>query len=231
MHLSDFTTEFACYGGELNFMSVISAPTTDASPPRSVLRRDPALTRTRLVSAATELFAEHGLHAVTSAQIARHAGLATGTFYLHFADKLELFRAIVFEALAELRTRQDAAAARHPSASQAELRARTEVFLDFAEEKRSLMRVLFARSAEAAGIAEEIAGVIAPGIERRYQALKAAGQMTRELHAGVAAQARAAALVRIAAWWSEDPTRATRAEVAATLLRLDPGASAPATNP
>ena len=208
-------------------MSVPNESTTiELASPR-VPRRSPALTRTRLVAAGTELFAEHGLHAITSAHIARHAGLATGTFYLHFADKLELFRAIVFEALAELRARQEAAGALHAPGSQTELRARTEVFLDFAEEKRALMRVLFARSAEAAGIAEEIAGVIAPGIERRYQALQAAGQMARELHAGVAAQARAAALVRIAAWWSEDPSRATRAEVATTLLKLDAGALAP----
>jgi AcrR family transcriptional regulator len=194
-------------------------------------RRAPALTRPRLVAAATELFAEHGLHAVTSAQIAQRAGLATGTFYLYFADKLELFRAIVFEALAELRARQDAAAARHPAGSREELAARTEEFLDFAEEKRALMRVLFARSAEAAGIAEEIAAVIAPAIERRYQALQSAGAMAPDVHAGIAAQMRAAALVRVAAWWTEDPSRASRADVARTLLRLDPGAVAPARNP
>lgn len=201
--------------------------TVDLAAPAS--RRSAALTRARLVAAGTELFAERGLHAVTSAQIARHAGLATGTFYLHFPDKLALFRAIVFEALGELRARQDAAGAKHAAGSQEELRARTEVFLDFAEERRALMRVLFARSAEAASIAEEIAGVIAPAIERRYQALQAGGRMTPALHAGVAAQARAAALVRVAAWWTEDPSRATRAEVATTLLELDPGALAPRT--
>jgi AcrR family transcriptional regulator len=210
-------------------MSVSELATT--SLPAAPLARDPARTRTRLVAAGTELFAELGLHGVTSARIARHAGVATGTFYLHFADKLALFRAIVFEALAELRARQDGAGARHAASSRAELRARTEVFLDFAEEKRALMRVLFARSAEAAGIAEEIAGVIAPAIEQRYQALQAAGQMTREVNAAVAAQARAAALVRIAAWWTEEPARASRAEVAATLLKLDPGALAPGGTP
>jgi AcrR family transcriptional regulator len=213
--------------GELKFMSVLEThPTGDLV--MHPARRGRGLTRARLAAAGTELFAAHGLHAVTSAQIAHRAGVATGTFYLHFADKLELFRAIVLEALAELRSRQDGAGAEHAPGSRAELRARTEVFLDFAEEQRALMRVLFARSAEAAGIAEEIAGVIAPAIERRYQALQAAGKMRRAVHAGIAAQARAASLVRIAAWWTEDPSRATRAEVAATLLELDPGALAPA---
>ena len=41
-------------------------------------------------------FAEEGLHAVTSARIARRAGVATGTFYLHFADKHVLFEEIAF---------------------------------------------------------------------------------------------------------------------------------------
>lgn len=190
-------------------------------------RRGTAGTRQVLVGAATELFAERGLHGVTTAQIARQAGVATGTYYLHFPDKLALFRAIVFDALDELRSRQDAAAAAHPSGSSEELRARTEVFLDFAEEKRALMRVVFARGAESAGMADEIVGVIAPGIERRLAALQASGRMAHDVHAGAAAQARAAALVRIAAWWTEDPSRATRAEVAATLLRLDPGRIAP----
>lgn len=206
-------------------MSVATAATTDARvAPHG---RGPARTRARLVAAGTELFAERGLHGITSAAIARHAGVATGTFYLHYADKLALFRAIVFEALAELRTRQEAAGARHAGDEAAALRARIEVFLDFAEEKRALMRVLFARSAEAAGIAEEVAGVIAPAIERRYRTLQADGRMRTNVHAGLAAQARAASLVRIAAWWTEDPSRAARAEVAATLLELDPGALAP----
>ncbi len=199
----------------------------DLGDKRSASPRGPVFTHRRLVAAATELFAERGLHAVTSAQIARHAGLATGTFYLHFPDKLALFRAIVFDALAELRSRQDAAASAQAPGSPAELRARTEAFLDFAEEKRALMRVVFARSAESAGMADELAGAIAPAIEARFERLQSAGRMAREIHAGAAAQARAAALVRIAAWWTEDPSRATRAEVAATLLRLDPGRIAP----
>jgi AcrR family transcriptional regulator len=189
------------------------------------------LTRGRLVAAGTELFAERGLHGVTSAQIAQRAALATGTFYLHFPDKLALFRAIVFDALADLRGRQDAAASGHSSDSREALHARIQVFLDFALEKRALMRVLFARSAEAAGIAEEVVGAIAPAIERRYRALQEAGRMSPSLHAGIAAQVRAASLVRIAAWWSEDPARATRGEVAAALLALDPAALAPAATP
>jgi AcrR family transcriptional regulator len=206
-------------------MSVPSDSSTpiDLDAHRAVRRRGSAATRRLLVAAATELFADFGLHGVTTAQIARRAGVATGTYYLHFPDKLALFRAIVFDALAELRARQDAAARGLAPGSLAELRARIGELLEFALEKRALMRVVFARAGESAGMADDIAGAIAPAIERRLAALQAAGAMATDVHAGTAAQARAAALVRVAAWWTEDPARATRDEVAATLLRLDPG--------
>jgi AcrR family transcriptional regulator len=206
----------------MNFMSV----SIETTSPRRQRGRD--ATRKRLIDSATELFAAEGLHAVTSADIARRAGLATGTFYLHFPDKQVLFREIVLGALAELRARQDRAGAAHPAGSDAELRARIDEFFDFAEEKRALMRVVFARGPERTGMSDELVGVIAPAIERRLESLQRAGRMARDVHPAVAAQARAAALVRIAAWWSEDPTRAPRAAAAATLFRLDPGHIAPA---
>ncbi|MBM4383798.1 MAG: TetR/AcrR family transcriptional regulator [Deltaproteobacteria bacterium] len=210
-------------------VSTPSRPIVDLSAHRA--RRDPVRTRERLIAAGTDLFAQHGLHEVTSAGVARHAGVATGTFYLHFPDKLALFRTIVFDGLAELRARQDAAGAQQPRGTAEELRARLATFLEFAEEKRALMRVLFARSAEAAGIADEIVAALAPGVERRYVALRAAGRLPAGVSPAVAAQARAAAVVRIAAWWTEDPARATRREVIDTLVALDPAAFAPSVTP
>jgi AcrR family transcriptional regulator len=81
-------------------MSVSESRIRTTAPARS--RAD---TRRRLIEAGTDLFASDGLHGVTSARIAAEAGVATGTFYLHFKDKEDLFREIVFSALAELRQR------------------------------------------------------------------------------------------------------------------------------
>jgi AcrR family transcriptional regulator len=41
----------------------------------------------RGLNCARELFAERGLSRVTSHDIARRAGVAAGTIYLHFDDK------------------------------------------------------------------------------------------------------------------------------------------------
>ncbi len=182
-------------------------------------RRD---TRRRLIEAGTELFARRGLYGATSSEIARQAGVAAGTFYLHFKDKQELFREIVFAALAQLRAREDAAAAR-ASGRVAERRARYHEILRFAEENRNLVRVLFGRRHEAADLGEDVLDAILPGLEERVR--ERSGDTP--LHPAVAAQALAAMLSRVVAWWVEDPRRASRDEVVETLLRLHPLAQTP----
>ncbi|GIH15646.1 TetR/AcrR family transcriptional regulator [Rugosimonospora africana] len=61
-----------------------------------VVRRDSARNRARLVAAAREVFADRGFDA-TLDDIARHAGVGTGTAYRHFPNK----QAIAAEVLAE----------------------------------------------------------------------------------------------------------------------------------
>ena len=178
-------------------------------------------TRRRLLEAAIALFAESGLHGVTSAQIARRAGVATGTFYLHFADKEALFREIAFAALAELRARQERASAQATPGSREYLRVRTEEFLTFAAEKRELIRMVFGR-AESAGLADEVREAVVPEIQRWLERRVAEGRAPADLLPAVAAQAHAAVLTRVIAWWVEDPSRATREQVVATLLRMNP---------
>jgi AcrR family transcriptional regulator len=51
-------------------------------------------TRAQLVDAAERVLRAKGLARATTKEIAREAGLAEGTLYLHFADKLDLVRAV-----------------------------------------------------------------------------------------------------------------------------------------
>jgi AcrR family transcriptional regulator len=70
------------------------------------LRKDAARNRERLLAAARELFAEHGLD-VTLNDIAHHAGVGVGTAYRRFANKEEVIDALFEEGL------QSIAAAAH----------------------------------------------------------------------------------------------------------------------
>jgi AcrR family transcriptional regulator len=188
----------------------------DVSRSEGAAARSRRETRRRLIEAGTELFARRGLYGATSAEIARQAGVAAGTFYLHFKDKRDLFREIAFAALAQLRQREDAAAA-GASGRVEELRARYHELLRFAEENRNLVRVLFGRRHEAADLGEDVLDAIVPGLEERLRGGAGPG-----LHPAVAAQALAAMVSRVLAWWIEAPERASRDEVVETLLRLHP---------
>jgi AcrR family transcriptional regulator len=52
-------------------------------------------TRERLLDAAYEIFAEHGVHAATVERITERAGFTRGAFYSNFTTKEELFFALV----------------------------------------------------------------------------------------------------------------------------------------
>lgn len=53
--------------------------------------RAPEQTRNKLVAAAAKLFNSVGYFGTDSNRIAREAGYAPGTFYVHFPDKLGIF--------------------------------------------------------------------------------------------------------------------------------------------
>jgi AcrR family transcriptional regulator len=72
-------------------MSVVQVP----------LRADAERNRQRLLAAAKELFATRGLH-VTLDDIARHAGVGTGTAYRRFPNKDALIEALMADRIHEI---------------------------------------------------------------------------------------------------------------------------------
>lgn len=199
---------------ELNFMSETVIPTERPISGHTARRLE---THRRLMEAGTQLFAERGLGDVTSTAIAQRAGVATGTFYLHFADKHALFEVLVDEALAEIRAQF------HPDQTSprtdAERRREIEGMVDVVDRRRDLIRAVFDRG-ENTGLAERIQDRLADRLASAYATLFA--ERGIELHPGAAAQARAAVLVRVIAWWADDPSRADRSEIVDLLLELDP---------
>ena len=78
-------------------------------PAKSVRAENALARREAIVAAALDVFVEKGFAAARMEDIARWAGVAKGTIYLHFSDKEALFEAIVRQ---EIRPRLDAAALR-----------------------------------------------------------------------------------------------------------------------
>jgi AcrR family transcriptional regulator len=121
-----------------------------AAPGRQARRK--AETRQRLLAAARELFAVRGYDATRPQDIARAADLATGTFYLHFADKREAFQAFTEGAAEELMAmiRERAAGS---SGFEQRLRHALEALFDFAHRQPGVLSAAFADAAViAAGV-------------------------------------------------------------------------------
>jgi len=174
-----------------------------------------------LISAGTALFARQGLHRTTTVQIAHEAGVAAGTFYLHFQDKQVLFRQIVDEALARVRARVAAAARRAGSDERARSRARVAELLDFAGEERDLVRVLFGRDGDSAAVGAGVVDALVHAAAKRLASRFAASGITH-LHPEVAARALVTMRVQTLVWWIENPGQATRDQVLESLVSMDP---------
>jgi AcrR family transcriptional regulator len=82
----------------------------DGSVPRAVRSER---TRLRIFDAAEEVFGSLGYHDASIVDITRAAGVAPGTFYVHFASKVELFRQLVRVRRAELQDVARKAAYKH----------------------------------------------------------------------------------------------------------------------
>ena len=186
-----------------------------SSPLSRAPARSRTVTRARILASARALFAERGLHEVTSHEIARGAGVASGTFYLHFKDKQALFREIAFDAVERLKARlteqtEGVAEADLPALRAAEL-------LRFAEQNRDLVHILFAGGG-ASAVAAEVLEHLVDWVEDEV-----AGDETGEaagLHPTVFAQARVGMWARVLFWWAESPERAPRQIVIDTLVAL-----------
>ncbi|WP_028479789.1 TetR/AcrR family transcriptional regulator [Nocardia sp. CNY236] len=80
---------------------------TVASPPRR-LRADAARNQQRIIAAARELFADHGLE-ITLDDVADHAGVGVGTVYRRFTNKKELIVEVFHQTLNECADAADTA--------------------------------------------------------------------------------------------------------------------------
>ena len=97
-----------------------------SGPPPSRRQTEKARSRSQIIDAAAQLFAERGLESVTFGDIARAAGISRPLIYFHFKDRDELFLETVLRSHQMLHARFVAAVAEHTEAiQQAEAIGRT----------------------------------------------------------------------------------------------------------
>ncbi len=84
------------------------------APPRRTQRERTEATSASLVAAARHRFGADGFAAVGTERVAREAGVSRGALYHQFADKTELFAAVLDQVEAEIEARMIAAVAACP---------------------------------------------------------------------------------------------------------------------
>lgn len=176
----------------------------------------------RLLAAGLALFARLGCERVNSNAIARAAGLGVGTFYLHFANKYALLRAIQLRTLDGLRAARQAAIAAAGSAFEAQVRASVEAAVDFAERHPEAYRVCFGRERTAPAHAGPVVSESTRGIASALAAAQRAGLVDATLDPELAARAYLSMEAGMLLWWLEDPRRAARDRLVGTLVRAHP---------
>lgn len=149
-------TDSVVHIGYLGLMATTSTPT----------RKDAARNRARLLEAADELISSEGL-GVTLKDVARHAGVGTGTVYRHFPVKDDLVAALFAERLdSEIERAQ--AMTEEGDAWQA--------LVDYLEETMSLqasnpgLRALMCPSGSVYNSARECKAVVNPYVEQAVDA-------------------------------------------------------------
>lgn len=193
------------------------APSLQARPDSGSSRSE--TTRRRLLEAGLALFGEHGPQNVTSHAIAARAGYASGTFYLHFKDKLALFHELAEEAASEIERRLEQAAD-HESTPAALMRVQAEALVGFAEEHRDLLRILFQPGGEAADIGAGILARLARNVSTKRREAAASGLVCDCFHPEALAQAVVGMWAHVLAWWAEDSTRVSREDLIRTLTHF-----------
>jgi AcrR family transcriptional regulator len=119
--------------------------------PQSEQQRD--LVRGRILSAAQELFDHSGIEAVSMRALGARVGLSASALYAYFPAKLDLLRALWWDALDELHVRMQGLSRREPDPIAA-VRELGLAYVEFALENPPRFRTLF--MAERGDLAAEL---------------------------------------------------------------------------
>jgi AcrR family transcriptional regulator len=187
---------------------------------RGSRQQDRADTRERLLKVGTRLLADRGLRRTRAGDVARAAGVAVGTLYLHFGDKDGLARAALSDAVDALRARLRAAVAPHAEDPEAAAVAHADAMLRFAEEQAPLARLIFGTDLADRSLGMALLDRLAETQEKRLREGMAEGSFRRDINVAVTAQALVGMQARVVAWWLADRKRTPRAVVVDTLAKL-----------
>lgn len=175
--------------------------------------------RQLIIHAGIRAFSDFGFHGMKIAAVAREAGVANGTFYLHFRDKEALYSEIVRLAAAKLASSIFAAHNYNATSGNSD-RAEIEAVIDFAEKNKDLMRIALDNSVPDSNDKTDL---FKPLIELRMDELKKGikdGHIHRGIHPEIGARAEIGMILSVVNWWLANRNKATKEQLLNTLTHL-----------
>lgn len=185
-------------------------------------------TRGALKDAARACFAERGYHATGIADIARAAGVANGTFYVHFQSKEDLVDELLGEfndAFAQRVEPLVRAATSGTQPLEAVVRGAAELMLDHWRAHRAFLECYVERSAAALSLASLRDGVNPPMVGLLRHALEGAAGPHPHFNAELVTQALLGMWLRVGLQYLFQ-RRISRKDAVDTLVQLTVGATA-----
>jgi AcrR family transcriptional regulator len=137
-------------------------------------RRSPAA---RLLAAAEELFGERSYRRTTVADICARAGMATGSFYAHYASKAEIFAAVVRGINADLRAAMKKALERSDGGQRTRERECFRVYFEMVSKRPWIDRIVRESEFIEPGLFREYYEHLARGYARGVRAAQLAGEV------------------------------------------------------
>ena len=176
-------------------------------------------TRERLLDSGRFLFAKHGLHGITTHDIAKRAEVAAGTFYLHFKNKREIFREIIQDSVVDLIEAIEAAIADADDVADF-VRAQAHTMVSFAEANREVILMLFSADSDASAVESDVLNQLAETIAEGRRERLEAGDAPNDLHPEILGRAVVGMWAQVLSWWCQNPARAPRETVIDTLTQI-----------
>ena len=177
-------------------------------------------TRRRLIEAGKKLFARRGFARTRATDISREAGVAVGTLYVHFTDKEELLREILFQGFGELHAVVQRITETEYATVPESVRAHAEALVGYAAEHPALFQILFSTEVTTTAAGAELLASLTAHQEERLREGMAEGYFRADLDPAVAAHAVIGMLIQVLHWWTQDPSRAPREVVVDTVTGL-----------
>lgn len=137
-------------------------------------RRPPAA---RLLAAAEELFGERSYRRTTVADICARAGMATGSFYAHYASKAEIFAAVVRGINADLRAAMRKALEHSDGGQRTRERECFRVYFEMVSKRPWIDRIVRESEFIEPGLFREYYEHLARGYGRGVRAAQLAGEV------------------------------------------------------